>query len=142
MFRWIDIGNAATEPKHANTERKKTVEYWGDFNNRRGFVRCVNLHGKRILVTHLSARVGVETAPFFAAHASQEADPSSVAPKGHILHKIGDCKKTGRGMAVALHSCRMAEKPAGFKWTKKRAFRRSSSNKPVGKFSLWVFNAK
>jgi hypothetical protein len=29
MFRCIDIGNAAMELKHANTERKKTVEVFG-----------------------------------------------------------------------------------------------------------------
>src|SRR6202140_663136 len=71
MLWRIDIGNAGTEIKRANTRRKKTVEVFGATSTTEEVLSGVNLHDKRILVTGVSAGLGVETARSLAAHGAQ-----------------------------------------------------------------------
>src|SRR6202140_1759341 len=71
MLWRIDIGNAGTEIKRANTRRKKTVEVFGATSTTEEVLSGLNLHGKRILVTGVSAGLGVETARSLAAHGPQ-----------------------------------------------------------------------
>jgi NAD(P)-dependent dehydrogenase (short-subunit alcohol dehydrogenase family) len=51
--------------------RKKTVEVFGATSTTEEVLTGVNLHGKRILVTGVSAGIGVETARSLAAHGAQ-----------------------------------------------------------------------
>src|ERR1700693_3639241 len=71
MLWRIDMGNAGTELKHAITRRKKMVEVYGATSTAEDVLSGVNMHGKRILVTGVSAGIGVETARSLAAHGAQ-----------------------------------------------------------------------
>ena len=50
---------------------KKTVEVFGATSTTEEVLSGVNLHGKRILVTGVSAGIGVETARSLVAHGAQ-----------------------------------------------------------------------
>src|SRR5258707_14863581 len=58
-------------PRTAGPRRKRMVNVFGATSTTEDVLSGVNLHGKRILVTGVSAGLGVETARSLAAHGAR-----------------------------------------------------------------------
>jgi hypothetical protein len=64
--------------------RKKTVEAFGATSTTEEVLTGVNLHGKRILVTGVSAGIGVETARSLSAPLTSLDPVSQPSPTPHF----------------------------------------------------------
>src|SRR6202166_4223629 len=64
-------GGVGTELERASTRRNTMVDVFGATSTTEEVLAGANLHGKRILVTGVSAGLGVETARSLAAHGAQ-----------------------------------------------------------------------
>src|SRR6266436_427500 len=70
-IRGTSIPARGTELERASTRRNTMVDVFGATSTTEEVLAGVNLHSKRILVTGVSAGIGVETARSLAAHGAQ-----------------------------------------------------------------------
>jgi NAD(P)-dependent dehydrogenase (short-subunit alcohol dehydrogenase family) len=84
-LRLVNSAGAATELEGASTRRRKMVDVFGATSTTEEVLSGINLRGKRILVTGVSAGLGVETARSLAARgahvvgAARDLDKAEVA---------------------------------------------------------------
>jgi NAD(P)-dependent dehydrogenase (short-subunit alcohol dehydrogenase family) len=80
-WRLVNTGGVGTELERANTRRNTMVGVFGATSTTEDVLSGVSLRGKRILVTGVSAGIGVETARSLAAHGA------------HVVGAARDLKK-------------------------------------------------
>jgi phosphoglycerate dehydrogenase-like enzyme len=69
-------------------KEKEMTKVWGAASTTDDVLSGIDLHGKRILVTGVSAGIGVETARALAAHGAQVTFGDPVPPESESDHPI------------------------------------------------------